>query len=149
MKLKELLQAVKEGNEDGGRVFVTRHIVGRMGPVYEAKALGFGTGDAMLRLSGGPGGWVTVDPLMCSVEVVRPDAKGVHNTPHPSSCACAECRAARDAKHTQDKTDYARAEGYTGAKRVLVSDGKVISHRGVCWFAFCAGLRQKSVGVLS
>jgi hypothetical protein len=51
--------------------------------------------------------------------------------------------------HTQDKTDYARAEGYTGAKRVLVSDGRVISHRSVCWFAFCAGLRQKSVGVVS
>lgn len=58
-------------------------------------------------------------------------------------------KAAADSRHTADKTDYARAAGYTGAKRVLVSDGKVVSHHNVCWFAFCAGLRQKSEGVVS
>jgi hypothetical protein len=144
MKLNELIRSVNEGNANGGRVFVTRHIVGRMGPVYEAKALGFGTGDAMLRLAGGPAGWVTVDPGMCSVEIAYPEKDGVHNTPHPYSCACAACREART---TQDKTAYARVEGYTGSARVLVSDGKVVSHRGVDWFVFCAGLRSKAAAV--
>jgi hypothetical protein len=148
MKLNELVKLVNEGNANGGRVYVTRHLTGRVGPVYEAKALGFGTGDVMLRI-GGQRDWITKDPMMCTVEVIYPDKPGVHNTPHPSICACSECRAVRDAKHAQDKTDYARAAGYQGEKRVLVSDGRVISHRSVCWFAFCAGLRQKSGGVVS
>lgn len=46
----------------GKRAFVTRHIVGRIGPVLEVKPLGFGTRDAMLRVGNS---WLTVDPMMC------------------------------------------------------------------------------------
>lgn len=46
-----------------------------------------------------------------------------------------------------DLTSYARAIGYTAAKPVLVLDGKVLSHRSVCWFAFCERLRTASKGV--
>lgn len=45
--------------------------------------------------------------------------------------------------HHQDKTAYARLIGYTGKKPVLVSDGKVTSHRNADWSAFCANLHRK------
>lgn len=38
-------------------------------------------------------------------------------------------------------TEYARTLGYKGEKPVLVKDGKVVSHRQVCWFKFCEKLR--------
>lgn len=41
-----------------------------------------------------------------------------------------------------DKTDYARALGYSGIKSVLVRDGRVISHRGVRWDKFCDDCRK-------
>ena len=41
-----------------------------------------------------------------------------------------------------DVTDYARSIGYTGDKRVIVSHGKVVSHRKVCWFTFCDQCRE-------
>lgn len=46
-----------------------------------------------------------------------------------------------------DLTCYARAIGYTAAKPVVVLDGKVLSHRSVCWFAFCERLRTACKGV--
>jgi hypothetical protein len=45
-------------------------------------------------------------------------------------------------KFHSDNTLYARGYGYAGRKRVIVSDGKVISHGNVCWFDFCASLRR-------
>jgi hypothetical protein len=42
-----------------------------------------------------------------------------------------------------DKTRYARLIGYEGNKTVIISDGKVISHRGVDWFEFCHRLRKR------
>ena len=41
-----------------------------------------------------------------------------------------------------DKTEYARALGYTGDKPVVVSGGCVISHRKIDWFTFCDRLRE-------
>ncbi len=41
----------------------------------------------------------------------------------------------------QDCTEYARAMGYVGGKRVIVSDGKTVSHRGKDWFLFVADLK--------
>ena len=46
-----------------------------------------------------------------------------------------------------DLTCYARAIGYTASKPVRVLDGKVLSHRSACWFAFCESLRVASKGV--
>lgn len=40
-----------------------------------------------------------------------------------------------------DVTAYARRLGYTGDKPVIVQEGKVISHRQVCWVRFCEKLR--------
>jgi hypothetical protein len=46
--------------------------------------------------------------------------------------------------HHQDKTEYARLIGYRGKKPVIVCDGKVISHRSQCWYAFCRkAIRQQ------
>ncbi len=42
-----------------------------------------------------------------------------------------------------DLTGYARTLGYRGCRRVLVLDGKVISHRSLDWFEFCQMLRQR------
>lgn len=42
-----------------------------------------------------------------------------------------------------NKTDYAKSLGYDGRRPVYVLDGKVISHRSVDWFDFCAALRRK------
>ncbi len=39
-------------------------------------------------------------------------------------------------------TEYAIANGYRGARPVLVLDGKVISHRSVNWFDFCVAVRR-------
>lgn len=66
MNATQLIAQVKCGIESGKRVFVTRHIVGRIGPVFEAKPLGFGTGNVMLRI-GSQRDWVSVDPGMCNV----------------------------------------------------------------------------------
>lgn len=46
-------------------------------------------------------------------------------------------------KTHMDKTEYARALGYTGTKPVIVSDGRVVSHRNRDWFSFCASLQKK------
>ncbi len=43
----------------------------------------------------------------------------------------------------QDRTAYAKSNGYLGKKPVYVLDGKVISHGSVDWFEFCAGIRTK------
>lgn len=43
--------------------------------------------------------------------------------------------------HAHDVTPYARSIGYGGPRRVLVMDGKVITHRRMDWFAFCAMCR--------
>ena len=54
-----------------------------------------------------------------------------------------ECdRIRMERKTPMDKTEYARAIGYTGAKPVMVQDGKVISHRYKDWFDFCAILHD-------
>jgi hypothetical protein len=42
-----------------------------------------------------------------------------------------------------DLTAYAKTVGYTGAKRILVLDGKVISLRSINWFEFCAAIRAR------
>jgi len=44
-------------------------------------------------------------------------------------------------KFYQDKTAYARSIGYRGEKPILVSDGKVVTHRNMDWFVFCERLR--------
>ncbi len=41
-----------------------------------------------------------------------------------------------------DVTDYAKACGYRGGRRVRVLDGKVISHLEVDWFAFLDKVRE-------
>lgn len=40
-----------------------------------------------------------------------------------------------------DNTAYARSLGYSGSAPVLVLDGRVISHKGAEWSAFCETLR--------
>lgn len=42
-----------------------------------------------------------------------------------------------------DKTEYARAIGYTGRRAVQVLDGKVISHRRLPWHDFCSAVRLR------
>lgn len=44
---------------------------------------------------------------------------------------------------SDDMTAYARSLGYRGQRKVFVLDGKVISHRSVNWFDFCASLRAR------
>lgn len=39
-----------------------------------------------------------------------------------------------------DTTAYCRALGYQGKSPVRVLDGKVITHRNICWYAFCQNL---------
>lgn len=52
-------------------------------------------------------------------------------------------------KSATDCTAYARSLGYTGKKRVLIQDGRVITHRSVEWHFFCERLRyQKSAGLI-
>jgi hypothetical protein len=46
--------------------------------------------------------------------------------------------------HFTDSTEYARQLGYTGRRAVIVSDGRVVSHRGADWFQFCAALRRQT-----
>lgn len=47
--------------------------------------------------------------------------------------------------HGVCKTAYARSLGYTGSARVMVQDGRVISHRQITWEDFCERLHaQKS-----
>ena len=42
-----------------------------------------------------------------------------------------------------DVTLYAKSIGYRGMKAVIVSNGKVISHRNQDWFSFCEKLKSK------
>ncbi|KKI36173.1 hypothetical protein VI03_24775 [Burkholderia vietnamiensis] len=42
----------------------------------------------------------------------------------------------------QDKTEYARSIGYIGDKRVVVVDGRVVTHRWEDWFEFCDACRR-------
>lgn len=44
---------------------------------------------------------------------------------------------------SDDMTAYARTIGYRGSRVVYVLDGKVISHRSINWFDFCAALRSR------
>ena len=44
-------------------------------------------------------------------------------------------------KHRRDATAYARANGYRGERPVIVSDGRVISHRNMDWARFMAKVR--------
>ena len=46
-------------------------------------------------------------------------------------------------KHFSNKTAYARSVGYAGRKPVMVSDGKVVSHRGLDWFEFLFRIRHR------
>ncbi|KXS55292.1 MAG: hypothetical protein AWU57_278 [Marinobacter sp. T13-3] len=50
--------------------------------------------------------------------------------------------------NASDKTDYARSMGYQGERPVLVSDGRVVSHRNQDWFEFCAKCRKQKGGGL-
>lgn len=43
-----------------------------------------------------------------------------------------------------DVTIYARANGYTGTDKVLVSKGIVISHHNKSWHEFCHECRVES-----
>lgn len=52
----------------------------------------------------------------------------------PASCFFPQC---------DDMTAYAQSLGYRGKRRVHVLDGKVISHRSINWFDFCAALRGR------
>lgn len=45
--------------------------------------------------------------------------------------------------NASDKTFYAIESGYAGKRRVLVHDGKVVSHGHVCWHSFCESLARK------
>jgi hypothetical protein len=66
-----------------------------------------------------------------------PVKEGIFRTP-------AECeRVRKEWQGPTDKTVYARAIGYTDAKRVIVVDGKVTSHRNLGWFDFCERLHNK------
>jgi hypothetical protein len=38
--------------------------------------------------------------------------------------------------------EYARAQGYNNAKRIVVYDGEVVSHGGVGWFEFMDDVRK-------
>ncbi|WP_321967180.1 hypothetical protein [Burkholderia cepacia] len=40
-----------------------------------------------------------------------------------------------------DRTQYAQSLGYAGARRVVVLDGRVVTHRWKDWFDFCGDLR--------
>ncbi len=55
----------------------------------------------------------------------------------------AETLLARAPACYQDRTEYARANGYTGHRKVVVSDGKVYSHGNKDWFEWIAGQREK------
>lgn len=44
-------------------------------------------------------------------------------------------------KNTVDHTEYAKSIGYTGKEKVLVLDGKVISHDNQEWLDFCDMIR--------
>lgn len=46
-------------------------------------------------------------------------------------------------KQSDDMTAYARTLGYSSGRPVYVLDGKVISHRSINWFDFCAALRGR------
>jgi len=54
----------------------------------------------------------------------------------------APCRYQVSCLFTQsdDMTSYARTLGYRGSRTVYVLNGKVISHRSINWFDFCAAL---------
>ncbi len=52
--------------------------------------------------------------------------------------------AARNYPAAQDKTMYAVDCGYTGSRRVLVFDGRVVSHGHVEWSAFLGRLLKAS-----
>lgn len=43
-----------------------------------------------------------------------------------------------------DRTEYAKQLGYQGKKRVIIQDGRVISHNGVEWHVFCASVTEYS-----
>lgn len=43
-----------------------------------------------------------------------------------------------------DRTAYARSIGYTGAARVLVFDGLVVTHAYQDWMLFCNNLRNRA-----
>lgn len=43
-----------------------------------------------------------------------------------------------------DRTQYARGLGYEDARRVVVVDGRVVTHRWKDWFEFCSDLRAKA-----
>lgn len=42
----------------------------------------------------------------------------------------------------KDVTEYARSIGYSDARRVVVVDGKVVTHRSRNWHDFCAIFRE-------
>jgi hypothetical protein len=46
--------------------------------------------------------------------------------------------------HAFDYTEYAKSNGYSGKKPVIVIDGKVASHRWKDWFEFCEQTRQQT-----
>lgn len=47
------------------------------------------------------------------------------------------------ARHAKDVTPYARFIGYAGKKRVVVSDGKVITHKLCDWFEWIDRIRRR------
>ena len=44
--------------------------------------------------------------------------------------------------HYVNLTSYAMSIGYTGKEKVLVENGKVMSHCGIDWFTFCDLCRE-------
>ena len=46
-----------------------------------------------------------------------------------------------------DCTSYARFYGYRGSRRVIVSDGRVISHCDADWFEWISNVRQTSANL--
>lgn len=45
---------------------------------------------------------------------------------------------------TVDHTEYAKSIGYKGTDKVLVVDGKVVSHNNQDWLEFCDMIRYGS-----
>lgn len=65
---------------------------------------------------------------------MRPGLQRASARRYPISCLFAQA---------DDMTSYARTLGCRGSRSVYVLDGKVISHRSINWFDFCAALRSR------
>lgn len=65
MTIKQLCREIKDMNANGQSPMVRRYPNEILGPVYEAKPAGFGSGCVMVRINARD--WLLVDPLMSTV----------------------------------------------------------------------------------